>query len=259
MLFRSRVLRVSQGFVSILLFLFLSVINTNAVKITDFNTSDVAKVIQNAKKNAKKIRIPKNKYTKQMIKEAEKSNKIFKKKMTPLVNNYIRELLNSNQFSTAFDAAGVSKKTQTKMNKAVLGGMLNYQKLFIFVSSSVPVTTINRYVADAVAIGSPNIEIVMRGLVGSGKSFTPTTKFISNCLKINPFCEESCKVYNYSIDINPILFRKYKIDRVPAFVYDPHYKPYHSDNPTADNYYKLYGDVSLKFVVNRIKKYGNIQ
>jgi len=90
------------------------------------------------------------------------------------------------------------------------------------VSSSVPVRTLRNYARDLEAMGEPRALMVMRGFVGGIRRFGPTREFLLRVLKRDPDCDhltERCSGYDVQIWIDPLLFRRFGIEEVPAFVY----------------------------------------
>lgn len=106
-----------------------------------------------------------------------------------------------------------------KPSRAVLS---DTEKIYIFISSSVPENTLRSYINDIDYLQEPNIIIVMRGFIGGLKKIQPTVSFINNLLKKDPTCDigqGNCKSYSANIDIDPLAYRHFNINRVPAVAY----------------------------------------
>lgn len=141
------------------------------------------------------------------------------------------------------------------------------ERLYIFISSSVPLETLRNYAKSLDRIGSPNARLVMRGFIGGMKYIKPTMQFISEILKKDPTCDflsgEKCQVYNTTVHVDPILFRAYNIKEVPAIIYIKGAKSGDSslseglyDNMTATRTAVIYGDVSVEYAIERLKNGG---
>ena len=135
--------------------------------------------------------------------------------------------------------------------------------IYIFVSSSIPLRALRRYAQDLDRLADQNIVMVMRGFVGGMKHFKPTGDFIESVLKKDESCElvtGSCEMYNAGIEIDPLLFRKYGITQVPAVVYVPEVKSevefieWSKDDGGSSEYYVVYGDASIEYVMEVIGK-----
>ncbi len=117
---------------------------------------------------------------------------------------------------------------------------------------------IRRYVKQVAMLNEPDVQIVMRGFIGGVKYIKLTIRFFYKAVKVDPDCKGlRCKMYNVSFDVNPLPFRKYHIDKVPAFVFDPNFQkimPYNINK--NDSAYKLYGDVSLKYAITVLYRYS---
>ena len=94
------------------------------------------------------------------------------------------------------------------------------ERLYIFVSSSMPKETIRNYVTFVSSHVEGNVVFVLRGGVGGLKRLGPTIAWIYDVIKKDKFCEGlNCEVYGVEFVIDPFLFRRYKVERVPAVVY----------------------------------------
>jgi len=97
--------------------------------------------------------------------------------------------------------------------------------IYVFVSSSMPAEVIRRYVAESEKIDG-KVYFVLRGGVEGLTYIRPTVKWIAEMLKKDKNCDlrsflegEGCDMYEREFWIQPLLFRQFKIDKVPAVVY----------------------------------------
>jgi conjugal transfer pilus assembly protein TrbC len=89
------------------------------------------------------------------------------------------------------------------------------EKPLLFISQSIPLSTLRRYAADLEAVGGV---MIMRGFVGGLSEMKPTLRFIDSIIKKRAHCTtEPCERYRTQVLVDPILFREYQIQRVPAF------------------------------------------
>jgi len=119
------------------------------------------------------------------------------------------------------------------------------EKIYILVSSSVPLDTLRNYARDMDKLGEPGMYMVLRGFIGGGEKIRPTLKFIRKVVLKDKDCSGlNCKAYAVRMDIDPRIFRKYGVDVVPAIVYE---------SEKGDGYL-LYGDMSLEGALLKINK-----
>jgi type-F conjugative transfer system pilin assembly protein TrbC len=94
------------------------------------------------------------------------------------------------------------------------------ERLYVFVSSSVPKETVRNYVTFVSSHIEGNVVFVLRGGVGGLKKLSPTVAWIYDVIKKDKFCEgEGCEVYEVEFVIDPFLFKRYGVEKVPAVVY----------------------------------------
>ena len=144
------------------------------------------------------------------------------------------------------------------------------EKIYVFISSSMPVSTLKNYAGDIHVLGDPNISLVMRGFVNGMKYIAPTADFVKSIISDDPDCipteENECQAFNTSIVIDPLLFRRYEITAVPAIVYargieimDSQGSEGKEENAKLSEAYLLYGDISLGYALEQIYKKTNYQ
>ncbi|MFN4220547.1 MAG: TrbC family F-type conjugative pilus assembly protein [bacterium] len=95
------------------------------------------------------------------------------------------------------------------------------EKIYVFVSSSMGEDVVKKYVKDSVLIFG-EVYFVLRGGISGLTYLSPTAKWILNVLKVDNFCDiwqERCRLYNREFLIDPLLFRKFEIKKVPVVVY----------------------------------------
>lgn len=139
--------------------------------------------------------------------------------------------------------------------------VLNKEKIFIVLSSSMPDHAIKEYFKRL--DGIEGVDFVFRGILHNDlKSFRPMMEYIQFLLKkdSNGGYEKS-NLYNVNISINPKVTQKYNITKVPALIYIQNYDPTledskalsQSDN-TKEKVWIEYGLISPQYVLNKINK-----
>ena len=63
---------------------------------------------------------------------------------------------------------------------AMAGELPTDERVYIFISSSMPKQTLRNYVRDVAKLSDPNVKLVMRGLVGGMKYIKPTLRFVGS-------------------------------------------------------------------------------
>ncbi len=136
--------------------------------------------------------------------------------------------------------------TEKKMRKSPedAGNPAAGDRIYLFVSSSVPLTTLRNYVADMARLNDPRFALVLRGFVGGAKRIGPTASFIADVLRADPSCElgpdGECAMRKIPFIVDPTLFRHARIEKVPAIVLIP-------DENVGDEPLIVYGDASLGY------------
>ena len=102
----------------------------------------------------------------------------------------------------------------------------------------------------------------MRGFIEGMTKIQPTISFIGSVLQRDPSCnplEGECEMLPVALVIDPLLFRRYGIDRVPAVVYARGVKAEDSGlsegdtkNTTIAEHHTVYGDASLEYLIEKI-------
>jgi len=152
-------------------------------------------------------------------------------------------------------AGGVSGESQGQTGHTHHGTAIlkEDERIYIFISSSVPKETLRNYVRDLDALGQPRMSIVMRGFVGGMTKVRPTLEFLRGVLFKDENCDsDKCEAYRAPVLIDPSLFRRYGIEAVPAIVYARGVKGVDStvsegvkEVAETGEHYILYGDAVL--------------
>lgn len=127
------------------------------------------------------------------------------------------------------------------------------ERIYIFISSSVPKETLRNYARDLDALGETRILMVMRGFIGGMTKVRPTLEILKGVIFKDENCDsEKCDAYHAQVHIDPLLFRRYGIEAVPAIVYarkiggmDSTVSEGKKEGAEMGDYYMLYGDAAL--------------
>jgi type-F conjugative transfer system pilin assembly protein TrbC len=144
------------------------------------------------------------------------------------------------------------------------GRLSESERVYIFVSSSMPVQTVRNYAASVSRLRDPRIMMVMRGFVGGMTKIQPTIDFVSSVLKEDPSCvlsETECRMRQANLVVDPLLFRRYGIERVPAVVFvqglksaDAALSEGDMKNTDVTNSYTVNGDASLEYILQMMER-----
>jgi len=182
----------------------------------------------------------------QMVERAKRlADQFFSDEYQKRIEQEYQRLFNTEPFKPQVE------KFEKYTGKAVNTKLQNNERLYLFVSFSMPEELLRTYVSSAERYG---VKIVLKGSYGGLDNLTETIKKIQSLLLKNPSCQKDCEAYETEIMIDPFLFRRYRINKVPAFVYvkgvefnDPEMSEGYSNNMKSEGvYYVLYGDVSLE-------------
>lgn len=226
----------------------------------ELNVSDVSGLLDKAKETAHGMVKPENIHREEGEREAQKVID------TMMSDEYQRKVA---EFTRKLKEEMLPVKVQEYYKDAINGKpgfkLSDPGRLYIFVSSSVPLETIREYVRDAVTLGAGNVSFALRGGVEGLSTLGPTAKFIASCILEDKDCDlrsGKCKAYGVDFMIDPLAYKRYGIDAVPAIVYAPSaaalaYEDMSGGeaiNAGVGEFYAIYGDVSLKFALEQIGK-----
>lgn len=89
-------------------------------------------------------------------------------------------------------------------------------RVVLAVSSSMPKEVLKRYARDLEKVKGV---MALRGFIGGNKHVKPTAKFVNEVLKKDPDCKGSdCELYRVGFSVDPIVFSKNNVKRVPALL-----------------------------------------
>ncbi|EKY3179893.1 conjugal transfer protein TrbC [Cronobacter turicensis] len=145
--------------------------------------------------------------------------------------------------------SGLTAEGQPKDEGPKLAG----NQLVMFVSSSMPLVTLRNYARDLSKVGGV---MVMRGTVGGISKMVDTITLTRNVLNADPTCEGAkCKMWGTEMLIDPMLFRIYGVNKVPALIYQPdmHIQSYCDGLENVNKASSIvYGDASVRMLLERM-------
>lgn len=205
----------------------------------------VPSIMAQTRKNTEKMTLPVNKYADEGLKAARETSDHFH---SPEFQEKIRNEEQRLAREVFADYTAPWKKKQHAQNGQTgqTGSLTNTEKIYLFFSSSVPDETVQAYIATIAAAGDPHIIPVLRGWVAGTADTKADTAYFSRILQKDPTCRntsEPCQYYQVGINLQPSLFTRYGITRVPAVVYE--------NNEDA---YLIQGDAGLDHLLEVINR-----
>lgn len=228
-------------------FLFVAA-GTDAAQPTGPDRKTVSALLDRAKEQAREMNITENTFCDQGRKAAERAVREFS---SPEIRS--RHESERERLEKTFPGRFVPQKRRNGPTVARIGleNDLNAsERVYLFLSSSVPESIVHGYIRAVAACGDPNLTLVMRGVVG-GLDSRESIRFFSRILKKDLACRDrigggayrECPRYKVPIRIAANLFTRYDITRVPAVVYTD-----------GDRSLLIHGDAALDYLLERINR-----
>ena len=223
--------------------LMISIVFVIGASLTLAQAEDARSIMEQARKDAEKMRLPVNKYTDEGLKAAQETLDHFH---SPEFQEKIRCEEQRLEKEIFIDyTAPWKKKQQPKEEQEMEAGNLNStEKVYLFFSSSVPDETMQAYLTTIGKAGDPNVILVIRGWVGGMADTKADVTYFSRILQKDPACRDlskPCQHYQMEINLQPALFTKFGITQVPAVVYE-----------NKNKAYLIQGDAGLDYLLERI-------
>ena len=191
----------------------------------------------------------KNRHQKDMQKEAEKTFRNYRKRSKEI--EAWQKRIHSDGRRIVVDANPGAGRPQGAASKY----LAEDERIYIFVSSSVPLATLVNYADSLDKLREPHTAMVLRGCVDSCSKRKPTLRLIKSV--INP-TESVKRAVEFQID--PFLFKHYGIIQVPAIVFtkglsavnDELSEGLDSNLRNPGESYVVYGDVGLDYALEKM-------
>lgn len=220
---------------------------------------DLAKSLSNADRLAKRMTVPGNRYEKEMLSLAGTLDSYYHS------DEFQLQVLNETErIKSEVFGGKVSGYYADKGKQAPKGKLSASERVYVFISSVMPLATIRNYAASVARLGDPNVSLVMRGFVDGVSKIQPTIGFIASVLQRDQACrpqDGDCEMLPAGLVVDPLLFRRYRIDRVPAVVYarglkaeDAGLSEGDPKNTTISDHYAAYGDARLEYLLEQIRR-----
>jgi type-F conjugative transfer system pilin assembly protein TrbC len=220
-------------------------------------TPEVSAVLDSADRMAGTINIPANPAEHDMKQVAEQLDAYYR---SPEFQGRLKsetERITGELFGKASARFYPDSKTP-----AARGKLGSDERVYVFISSAIPLQTVRNYAASVARLSDPNITLVMRGFVEGMTKIQPTIRFIASVLQRDASCNPTdgeCEMLKASLAVDPLLFRRYGIDRVPAVVYvrgvkaeDAALSEGDARNTSISENHTVYGDASLEYLIEQI-------
>jgi type-F conjugative transfer system pilin assembly protein TrbC len=127
----------------------------------------------------------------------------------------------------------------------------------LFVSSSMPITTLRTYAGQLEKVGGV---MAFRGVPGGLTRVGPMAKLSAEILRIDPGCEgPACTMRNVQLIVDPLLFRQHGVNAVPALALIPGdpTQPYcERDETSLSAPHVVYGDAALSGMLDEYARLG---
>lgn len=220
---------------------------------------DLANTLSNADRLAERMTVPGNRHEKEMTALAGTLDSYYHSDEFQL-----RVLSETERIKSEVFGDKISGYYAVKGKEAPKGKLAASERVYVFISSAMPLATIRNYAASVARLGDPNVSLVMRGFVGGVSKIQPTIGFIASVLQRDQACrpqEGDCEMLTAGLVVDPLLFRRYRIDRVPAVVYAHGLKAEDAGlsegdprNTTISDHYSAYGDARLEYLLDQIRR-----
>lgn len=239
---------------SLLTLLFVAILSTSDV--FSISPSDVTNAVERSKEFEGKIDYN-NKYSDDMKKEAEKTSREFQKKIMPEVNKWKDRFHYEDNRLILRDTPRSKPENENNTGEHLLAAD---ERIYIFISSSMPKETLKAYAASIDRLKDSRIIMVIRGCINGCSKLMPTANFVKSIMA--PSEKEQLQV---EVQIDPNLFHLYNIKVVPAIVFASGVQLDVNEGSEGNlshivsipASYSVYGDVSLDFALEKINSKVN--
>ena len=232
-----------------LLFLFLcfylfSVPATlNAETQPRINQSQINRILKSAQENSKKLKhkIP--------------DPKDFK--LPPNTEDRIKNIMTSDRLKKEIarqkEEIFQLKETPEQKEEFAQAMQKKGDLYYLFISSSMPMNTIRNYIKDLDRKKEKNVQVVIRGFVGG--NMKKTAQFVTDAIIKNPNCtEHPCDSYQVPIQIDPVVFQRVGIQKVPALARITGSKGPIRKESGSFQHKVIYGDAKLSYLLRKLEE-----
>ena len=227
------------------------------VRVEEMSVPDVAASLEQANRLAGSLTIPKNRYEDEMHAEAGTLDAYYH-------SDEFQERIRSETGRIKAQVFGEDFARFYPDNVKILrkGKLPDSERVYVFISTSMPLQTVRNYAASVARLGDPRIVMVLRGFVDGMTRIQPTIRFVADALKRSPTCspvDNECEMLPINLVVDPLIYRRYAIERVPAVVFargvraeNPGLSEGDNKNTEVTDSYIIYGDASLEYILQAI-------
>ncbi len=211
----------------------------------------ISAILEKAEKDGLKMNLPVSKHQTEGLKAAQQTTAAFN---SPAFQKRV-EAAQQRLAKGAFKAyAQPWQNEQESLGQEPATIFSEKERIYLFLSSSIPVETIHAYLATIASSGASHVTPVMFGLVMGLSEIKASTGFFSRILQEDLACQDVvqpqhlCRRRQMAIKVNPALFIKYGITKVPAVVYE-----------SGSDAFVIEGDAGLTSLLERINREAKSQ
>ena len=195
--------------------------------------SQVEKVLKQAEKLRATIQLPENAHQQKGQEAAQQTAKEY---ASPSFQEKLRCQMER------IHNGSPQKQTITANKK---GSLSAQESVYLFLSSSMPESAVNRYLLDINRIGEQRIMPVLFGLPQGLEGKRLNAEYFSRVMLADPQCRDKpkspCRRLAMPLKVNPELFTRYNITEVPTLVYD-----------NKQNSWSIQGEAELVYLLEKI-------
>lgn len=200
----------------------------------------VQQVVDQARKLSETIQVPENIHTEEGLEAARQTTEQYN---SPAFQENLRSQMERIQQSKP-------DQQQTRRVAEAKGILTGQESVFVFLSSSMPESMVNRHLIDIDRTGEQRLVPVMFGLPQGIENKRLNASYFYRVMRADPGCRDThevrCTRLAVPLQINPTLFGKYDISEVPALVYD-----------NGQDSWSVQGEMELAYLLEKVGKAAN--
>jgi hypothetical protein len=211
------------------------------VRAEEFKRAEnqVEKIVEQARATAETMRLPENIHEQEGQEAARQSVERLK---APAFQEQVRC-----QMERIQQSGPQQEQTMKTQDKSTLTAQ---ESVYLFLSSSVPETVVNRYLIDIGRTGEHRIVPVLFGLTQGLEGKHLNADYFSRVMQAAPKCQDTpkspCQRLAVPLKVNPGLFSRYNISEVPALVHD-----------NGQDSWSIHGEAELVYLLEKVGKAAN--
>jgi hypothetical protein len=199
----------------------------------------VEKIVKQAQATAETMHLPENAHN---DKGQEAARQSVEKLNAPAFREQVRCQMERIPQSGA--PQGQAMKAQGRST------LTTQESAYLFLSSSLPESVVNRYLVDIGRTGEQRIVPVLFGLPQGLAGKRVNADYFSRVMQADPGCRDTteapCQRLAVPLKVNPELFARYNITEAPALVYD-----------NGQDSWSIQGETELAFLLEKAGKAAN--